>query len=158
MSRIWALSSKVPCYHINIHPCHQHAGTDHWYPEDSLCIYSRPCTQKKIAHVCNTSDHFLPAASPPPSFTQKAERHPRQCDKPRTPKYYPRQSHPNTKSGSSSIHSTPPLSPKKGTDSFLSHPSLHPFLCPFHHTFKISVDIFIKVLVLVICVNIYFTK
>ncbi|XP_050695268.1 fibronectin type-III domain-containing protein 3A-like isoform X4 [Eriocheir sinensis] len=56
----------------------------------------------------------LAQTSPPPPFNQKAERHPRQCDKPtRTSKYYPRQPHPNTKSGSSSIHSTPPLSPKK---------------------------------------------
>lgn len=55
----------------------------------------------------------LTQTSPPPPFTQKSERHVRQCDKPRTSKYYPRQPHQNTKSGSSSLQSTPPLSPKK---------------------------------------------
>lgn len=55
----------------------------------------------------------LAQTSPPPPFTQKSERHLRQCEKPRTSKYYPRQTHQNTKSGSSSLQSTPPLSPKK---------------------------------------------
>ncbi|KAG0710430.1 Fibronectin type-III domain-containing protein 3a [Chionoecetes opilio] len=55
----------------------------------------------------------LPQTSPPPPFTPKSERHLRQCDKPRPTKYYPRQPHQNTKSGSSSLQSTPPLSPKK---------------------------------------------
>ncbi|KAK8391572.1 hypothetical protein O3P69_017245 [Scylla paramamosain] len=55
----------------------------------------------------------LTQTSPPPPFTQKSERHLRQCDKSRTSKYYPRQPHQNTKSGSSSLQSTPPLSPKK---------------------------------------------
>ncbi|XP_042879539.1 fibronectin type-III domain-containing protein 3A-like isoform X2 [Penaeus japonicus] len=55
----------------------------------------------------------LTQASPPPHYTQKSERHMRQYEKPR--KYYQRQpqhQHVN-KSGSSSLHSTPPLSPKK---------------------------------------------
>ncbi|XP_063590044.1 fibronectin type-III domain-containing protein 3A-like [Penaeus indicus] len=55
----------------------------------------------------------LTQASPPPHYTQKSERHMRQYEKPR--KYYQRQpqhQHVN-KSGTSSLHSTPPLSPKK---------------------------------------------
>lgn len=55
----------------------------------------------------------LAQPSPPPVYSQKSERHVRQYDKPRN-KYYQRQQHTHhNKSGSSSLHSTPPLSPKK---------------------------------------------
>ncbi|KAG7174397.1 Fibronectin type-III domain-containing protein 3a-like [Homarus americanus] len=55
----------------------------------------------------------LAQPSPPPIYSQKPERHMRQYDKPRT-KYYQRQPHQHhNKSETSSLHSTPPLSPKK---------------------------------------------